>query len=95
MGALTDKDFLYAVFDKGVFTARDVRRLIRDAPEVKAYPERKAVLQRDIVHGKVVHMCTGCAHALPLGMLPNAVKCCSNCGARFTGIIDKPGIENR
>ena len=96
MGTLTQKEILIAYFAQdGFYTAADIRKAIRDAPEFKPYPERKAVLIRDIRRNIVTHVCSKCDHALNKHVLPNTVKYCANCGSRFDAITDNQKIIDR
>lgn len=96
VGTLTVKETLIERYaGDGFYAAADIRETIRAAPEVKPFPERTAVLIRDIRRNIVTHVCSKCDHALNKHVLPNTVKYCANCGARFDAITDNPAIINR
>ena len=89
MGALIRREQVLNEFSgDGFYTAEDIRKKIRAAPEVRL-PMRKSYMERRVGwDGKVAHICTSCEHALQQQIVPTSVRHCWYCGARFVGMRD-------
>lgn len=87
---LIDKQATIENVKSQALSIRDAIRIIDEMPNIKAYPEQTAKLQRTKCIGTndAQLKCTRCTWVMPKFNIPNDYNFCPRCGAKFAGMVD-------